>query len=52
MIDRRARLLLAALIAASVGLLVIPVDAFAHGVAAGDKGYIQSIFGVHVIPFA
>jgi hypothetical protein len=52
MIDRRARLLLAALIAASVGLLVIPVDAFAHGVAAGDKGYIQSIFGVHLIPFA
>jgi hypothetical protein len=52
MIDRPARLLLAALIAASVGLLVIPVDAFAHGVAAGDKGYIQSIFGVHLIPFA
>ncbi len=24
---------------------------FAHGVAEGDKGYIQEIYGVHVIPF-
>jgi hypothetical protein len=33
-------------------LLAMPADAFAHGVAVGDKGYIQSIFGVHLIPFA
>ena len=25
--------------------------AFAHGVAEGDKGYIQNISGVHIIPF-
>jgi hypothetical protein len=24
---------------------------FAHGVAEGDKGYIQEIYGVHIIPF-
>lgn len=39
--------------AAMVGLLVLlPADAWAHGVALGDKGYIQSIVGVHLIPFA
>ena len=26
-------------------------DAFAHGVAEGDKGYIQEITGVHLLPF-
>lgn len=26
-------------------------DAIAHGVTAGDKGYIQEISGVHVLPF-
>jgi HupE / UreJ protein len=26
-------------------------DALAHGVAEGDKGYIQEITGVHVMPF-
>ncbi len=37
----------------AIGLaLMVPSDALAHGVAAGDKGYIQSIFGVHLIPFA
>jgi hypothetical protein len=25
--------------------------AYAHGVAEGDKGYIQEITGVHVLPF-
>ncbi|WP_267528028.1 HupE/UreJ family protein [Acinetobacter nosocomialis] len=24
---------------------------FAHGVSEGDKGYIQEIYGVHIIPF-
>jgi hypothetical protein len=33
-------------------LLAAPSEALAHGVAMGDKGYIQSIFGVHLIPFA
>jgi hypothetical protein len=27
-------------------------SAFAHGVADGDKGYIQEISGVHLLPFA
>jgi hypothetical protein len=35
-----------------LALALVPVDALAHGVAKGDKGYIQSIFGVHLIPFA
>jgi hypothetical protein len=30
----------------------MPGNALAHGVAAGDKGYIQEIVGVHLIPFA
>ncbi|MEO7363771.1 MAG: HupE/UreJ family protein [Gemmatimonadaceae bacterium] len=36
-----------------VGLLLATtaVDAFAHGVAKGDKGYIQETFGVRIIPF-
>jgi hypothetical protein len=33
-------------------LAALPAEAFAHGVALGDKGYIQCIFGVHLIPFA
>jgi hypothetical protein len=33
-------------------LLAGTSQAFAHGVAAGDKGYIQEISGVHLIPFA
>jgi hypothetical protein len=34
-------------------LLVVltPAEALAHGVTAGDKGYIQSISGVALIPF-
>ena len=32
-------------------LVTITVDAFAHGVARGDKGYIQETFGVRIIPF-
>lgn len=27
-------------------------SAFAHGVAQGDKGYIQEVAGVHLVPFA
>ncbi len=33
-------------------LLLLPTELMAHGVAAGDKGYIQEIAGVHLIPFA
>ena len=31
--------------------LVACATALAHGVASGDKGYIQEISGVHIIPF-
>jgi len=33
-------------------IVAVPAEALAHGVALGDKGYIQSIVGVHLIPFA
>jgi len=32
-------------------LALSPVVAFAHGVSAGDKGYIQETFGVRLMPF-
>lgn len=32
-------------------LLLISAGAMAHGVAEGDKGYIQEITGVHLLPF-
>jgi hypothetical protein len=48
-IDRRLSL---AFVIALVLLAGTPADALAHGVAQGDKGYIQAIFGVHLIPFA
>lgn len=38
-----------------MGLLVMlgkPVDAFAHNIPTGDKGYIKYVTGVHLIPFA
>ena len=35
------------------GLVILPVgEALAHAVTAGDKGYIQEIFGVRLIPFS
>jgi hypothetical protein len=48
----RGRLLSLVLLAGLVALLAIPADVFAHGVAAGDKGYIQEISGVLLVPFA
>lgn len=42
----RWRLALAVLV-----LLLVPVGAQAHGVAAGDKGYILETFGVRLVPF-
>lgn len=32
-------------------LLLLNIAAFAHGVAEGDKGYIQEISGVNIMPF-
>jgi hypothetical protein len=46
---------LGAVAALCVGLLVLlaaPIDALAHGVAEGDKGYIQESSGVRLIAFA
>jgi hypothetical protein len=34
-----------------LAVLLVPGEALAHGVAAGDKGYIQSVTGVHLVPF-
>ena len=45
-------MVLRSLAAACLALLLTPAAALAHGVAAGDKGYIQEIVGVHLIPFA
>ena len=36
---------------AAILLVTVSLDAFAHGVAKGDKGYIQETFGVRMIPF-
>jgi hypothetical protein len=33
-------------------LLAAPMEAFAHGVAAGDAGYLQEVAGVLLVPFA
>ncbi len=32
-------------------LLLVASEALAHGVTSGDKGYIQEITGVHLLPF-
>ena len=47
-VDSRARVV-SALFASLV--LVVPAVAFAHGVTAGDKGYIMETFGVRLVPF-
>lgn len=49
---RPPALLLFFLLTGLVVLVGVPADAFAHGVAAGDKGYIQEISGVLLVPFA
>lgn len=43
--------LIAAIAFSAVVLLLWPDAAFAHAVAEGDKGYIQEITGVHLLPF-
>jgi hypothetical protein len=40
-----------ACIASVLAFFAMPADAWAHGVAQGDKGYIQTIVGVHLIPY-
>lgn len=44
------RLPLAAILVV-IAALLFPSEAEAHAVAEGDKGYIQEITGVHLIPF-
>ena len=40
------------ILAGLIAFIGFPAEALAHGVAAGDKGYIQEIVGIHLIPFA
>jgi hypothetical protein len=40
-----------ACLAGVLAVFAIPADVWAHGVAQGDKGYIQTIVGVHLIPY-
>ena len=47
---RKLRALLIILLAAMFGLFGLNA-ALAHAVAEGDKGYIQEITGVNLIPF-
>jgi hypothetical protein len=46
-----SRHIVATLLLASLSLLLFAHGAAAHAVAKGDKGYIQEISGVHIIPF-
>ena len=50
--DTRTQVLLILLITGLLTLLLAPADAMAHGVAAGDKGYIQNVSGILPVPFA
>ncbi len=43
---------LLAFAAALIGVAAYPATAVAHGVAAGDKGYLQEVAGVLLVPFA
>ena len=43
--------LAAALLAAPAVVALLGGAAFAHAVAEGDKGYIQEITGIHLLPF-
>ncbi len=49
--NRRLPTCLAATLVAPVLMVLSAGSAFAHGVAQGDKGYIQEITGPHVAPF-
>ena len=41
-----------ALVLLLLALASLPAEALAHGVTAGDKGYIQEVSGVLLLPFA
>lgn len=45
------RLFLITLFLVALGVVAFPGQASAHAVAEGDKGYIQEITGVHILPF-
>ena len=45
------RMLMLLLGLAVMALLAAPAEVLAHGVAAGDKGYIQNVSGILPIPF-
>lgn len=45
------RSLLLALLGMTLALIFVHEDALAHAVTQGDKGYIQEITGVHLLPF-
>jgi hypothetical protein len=47
----RPRTVILALAASLLMLSLSSLEALAHAVAEGDKGYIQEITGVHLIPF-
>ena len=49
--DARTRWVLALICIAALLLVAAPADLLAHGVAAGDKGYIQESSGVLLAPF-
>ncbi len=49
--EHRKRHVPGLLLACLLILFVLPGEAFAHAVAEGDKGYIQEVTGVHLIPF-
>ena len=51
-LERRQALVPPLVLAALVALVAAPTDAFAHGVTAGDKGFIQESSGILLIPFA
>ncbi|MBA3560428.1 MAG: hypothetical protein H0W30_17740 [Gemmatimonadaceae bacterium] len=48
----RQRLLLTTLGVGLVSLIGASADDLAHGVAAGDKGYLHEVSGFLLIPFA
>ena len=48
----RTTITIVLLVAGIVALLGIPVEALAHGVTAGDKGYIHEVSGMLLVPFA
>lgn len=53
-LNGRSTLLHGVLLALSLGLFAVATGvqtALAHNVTAGDAGYIQEIWGVHIIPF-